>query len=84
LLSATVNGVEKGLHEKQFVVATMLDIKRAFSIIKPSAIIKAMKKLGVRQKVCNMYHQYPTNKRCSLAEKIVESILIMGSPRMDC
>jgi hypothetical protein len=39
-LSATVNKIEKGLHEKEFVVATLLDIKGAFDNIKPSAIIK--------------------------------------------
>jgi hypothetical protein len=82
-LSATVNKIEKGLHEKEFVVATLLDIKDAFDNIKPSAIIKAMRKQGVRQKVCNMYHQYLTNRRCSctLSDKIVVAILIMGSPK---
>jgi hypothetical protein len=37
-LSATVNEIEK-----EFVVATLLDIKGALDNIKPSAIIKAMK-----------------------------------------
>jgi hypothetical protein len=85
-LSATVNEIEKGLHEKEFFVATLLDIKGAFDNINPSAIIKVMKKQGVRQKVCNMYHQYLTNRRCSctLSDKIVVAILIMGSPRADC
>jgi hypothetical protein len=41
-LSATVNKVEKGLHKKEFVITTLLDIKGAFDNIKPSAIIKAM------------------------------------------
>jgi hypothetical protein len=43
-LSATVNEIEKGLHGKEFVFATLLDIKGAFDNIKTSAIIKAMKK----------------------------------------
>jgi hypothetical protein len=64
-LSAKVNEIEKGLHEKEFVVATLLDIKGAVDNIKPSAIIKAMRKQVVRQKVCNMYLQYLTNRRCS-------------------
>jgi retron-type reverse transcriptase len=51
-LSATVKEIEKGLHEKEFVVATLLDIKGAFDNIKSSAIIKAMKKQGVKQNVC--------------------------------
>jgi hypothetical protein len=34
-LSATVNEVEKGLQEKEFVVVTLLDIKGAFDNIKP-------------------------------------------------
>jgi hypothetical protein len=82
-LSATVNEIEKGLHEKEFVVVTLLDIKGAIDNIKPSAIIKAMKKQGVRQKVCNMYHQYLTNRRCSytLSDKIVVATPIMGSPQ---
>jgi hypothetical protein len=82
-LLATVNEIEKGLHEKEFVVVTLLDIKGAFDNIKPSAIIKAMKKQGVRQKVCNMYHQYLTYRRCSctLSDKIVVATLIMGSPQ---
>jgi hypothetical protein len=85
-LSATVNEIEKGLHEKEFFVATLLDIKGAFDNINPSAIIKVMKKQGVRQKVCNMYHQYLTNRRCSctLSDKIVVAILIMAPPRADC
>jgi hypothetical protein len=63
-LSATVNEIEKGLHKKEFVITTLLDIKGAFDNIKPPAIIKAMRKQGVRQKVCNMYKQYLTNSRC--------------------
>jgi hypothetical protein len=60
-----------------------LDIKGAFDNIKPPAIIKAMKKQGVRQKVCNMYKQYLTNRRCSctLSDKTVVATLIMGSPQ---
>ena len=49
-LLATVNEIEKGLHKKEFVIATLLDIKGAFDNIKPLAIIKAMRKQGVRQK----------------------------------
>jgi hypothetical protein len=33
-LSATVNEIEKSLHQKEFVVATLLDIKGAFDNIK--------------------------------------------------
>jgi hypothetical protein len=75
--------IEKGLHEKEFVVVTLLDIKGAFDDIKPAAIIKAMKKQGIGQKVCNMYLQYLTNRRCSctLSDKIVVATLIMGSPK---
>jgi hypothetical protein len=82
-LSATVNEIEKGLQEKEFVVVTLLDIEGAFDNIKPSAIIKAMRKQGIGQKVCNMYHQYLTNRRCSctLSDKIVVATLIMGSPQ---
>jgi hypothetical protein len=42
-----------------------------------------MRKHGVRQKVCNIYHQYLTNRRCSctLLDKIIVAILIMGSPQ---
>jgi hypothetical protein len=82
-LSATVNEIKKGLHEKEFVVVTLLDIKGAFDNIKPSAIIKAMRKQGIGQKVCNMYHHYLTNRRCSctLSDKIVVATLIMGSPQ---
>jgi hypothetical protein len=78
-----VNEIEKGLHNKEFGIATLLDIRGAFDNIKPSAIIKAMRKQGVRQKVCNMYQQYLSNRRCScmLSDKIVVSILIMGSPQ---
>jgi hypothetical protein len=82
-LSATVNEIEKGLHAKEFVVFTLLDIKGAFDNIKPSAIVKAMRKQGIEQKVCNMYYQYLTNRRCSctLSDKIVLATLIMGSPQ---
>jgi hypothetical protein len=82
-LSATVNEVEKGLHKKEFVITTLLDIKGAFDNIKPSAIIKAMKKQGVRHNVCNMYKQYLTNRRCSctLSDKTVVANLVMGSPQ---
>jgi hypothetical protein len=82
-LSATVNEVKKGLHRKEFVITTLLDIKGAFDKIKPSAIIKAMKKQGVRQNVCNMYKQYLTNRRCScsLFDQIVVANLVMGSPQ---
>jgi hypothetical protein len=51
-LSATVNEIEKGFHKKECVVVTLLDIKGPFDNIKPSAIIKAMRKQGVRHKVC--------------------------------
>jgi hypothetical protein len=49
--------------------------------IKPLAIVKAMIKLGIGQKVCKLYHQYLTNRRCSctLSDKIVVATLIMGS-----
>jgi hypothetical protein len=42
-----------------------------------------MKKQGVGQNVCNMYHQYLTNRRCSctLSENIEVATLIMGSPQ---
>jgi hypothetical protein len=53
-LLATVTKVKRGLHKKECVTTTLLDIKGAFDNIKPSAIIKAMKKQGVRQNVCNM------------------------------
>jgi hypothetical protein len=46
-LLATVNKIEKGFHKKEFVVVTLLDIRGAFDNIKPSAIIKAMRKQGV-------------------------------------
>jgi hypothetical protein len=77
-LPATVNKIEKGLPAKEFVVATLLDIKEAFDNIK--AIIKAIKKQGVRQNVYN--NQYLKNRRCScpLSDKVVAAILIMGSP----
>jgi hypothetical protein len=82
-LSATVNEIEKGRHEKEFVVVTLLDIKGSFDNIGPSAIVKAMRKQGIGQKVCNMYHQYLTNRRCSctLSAKIVVAALIMVSPK---
>jgi hypothetical protein len=82
-LSATVNEIEKGFHKKEFVVVTLLNIKGAFDNIKPSAIIKAMRKQGVRHKVCEWYKQYLTNQRCSctLSNKIVVAVLIMGSPQ---
>jgi hypothetical protein len=83
-LSATVNEIEKGLHNnKEFVITTLLDVKGAFDNIKPQAIIKAMRKQGVRQNVCNMYKQYLTNRRCSctLSDKAIVAILIMGSPQ---
>jgi hypothetical protein len=72
-LSATMNKIEKGLHDKEFVFTILLDIKGAFDDIKPSAIIKAMKKQGVRQSICKMYKQYLTNRRCSctLSDKTV-------------
>jgi hypothetical protein len=81
--SFAVGRKQKGLNEKEFVDATLLDIKGAFDHIKPSAIIKAMRKQGVRPKVCNIYHHYLTNRRCSctLSDKIVVAILIMGSPQ---
>jgi hypothetical protein len=80
-LSATVNKIEKGLHNKEFVITPLLNIKGAFDNIKPPAIIKAMRKQGVRQNVCNMYKQYLTNSRCSctLSDKAIVAILIMGS-----
>jgi hypothetical protein len=70
-LSATINEIEKGLHNKELVITTLLDIKGAFDHIKPPAIIKAMRKQGVRQNVCNMYKQYLTNMRylCTLSDK---------------
>jgi hypothetical protein len=82
-LSATVNEIEKGLHNKEFVITTLLDIKGAFDNIKPQAIIKAMRKQGVRQNVCNMCKQYITNRRCSctLSDKAIVAILTMGSPQ---
>jgi hypothetical protein len=85
-LSATVNKIEKGFHKKEFVVVTLLDIKGAFDNIKPSAIIKAMRKQGVRHKVCEWYKQYLTNRKCSctLSDKVVVavlSVLAMGSPQ---
>jgi hypothetical protein len=82
-LSATVNKIEKGLHNKEFVITTLLDIKGAFDNIKPPAIIKAMRKQGVRQNMCNMYKQYLTNRRCSctLSDKAIVAILILGSPQ---
>jgi hypothetical protein len=64
-LSATVNEIEKGFHKKEFVVVTLLDIKGAFDNIKTSDIIKAMRKQGVRHKVCKWYKHYLTNQRCS-------------------
>jgi hypothetical protein len=66
--------VEKGLHKKEFVITTLLDIKGASDNIKPSAIIK---------NVCNMYKQYLTNWRCSctLSDKTVVANLVMGSPQ---
>jgi hypothetical protein len=78
-LSATVNKIENVFHEKEFVITTLLDIKGAFDNIKPSAIIKAMKKQGV----CNMYRQYLTNRRClcTLSDKTVVAALITGSPQ---
>jgi hypothetical protein len=83
---ATVNKIEKGFHKKEFVVVTLLDIKGAFDNIKPSAIIKAMRKQGVRHKVCEWYKQYLTNRKCSctLSDKVVVavlSVLVMGSPQ---
>jgi hypothetical protein len=60
-LSDTVNKIEKGFHKKEFVVVTLLDIKGAFDNIKPSAIIKVVRKQGVRHKVCEWYKQYLTN-----------------------
>jgi hypothetical protein len=82
-LSATINRIEKGLHNKEFVISTLLDIKGAFDNIKPPAIINAMIKQGVRQNVCNIYKQYLTNRRCSctLSDKAILPILIMGSPQ---
>jgi hypothetical protein len=82
-LSATVNEIEKGLPNKEFVITILLNIKDAFDNKKPPAIIKAMRKQGVRQNVCNMYKQYLTNRRClcTLSDKATEAILIMGSPQ---
>jgi hypothetical protein len=80
-LSAMVNKIEKGLQEKEFVITTLLDIKGAFGNIKPLAIMKAMKKQGARQNVCNMFKQYLTNRRClcTLSDKTVVATLITGS-----
>jgi hypothetical protein len=79
-LSATVNKIEKGFHKNEFIVVTLLDIKGAFDNITPTAIIKAMRKQGVRHKVCEWYKQYLTNQRCSCthSDKIVVAELIMG------
>jgi hypothetical protein len=82
-LSATVNEIEKGFHKQEFVVVSLLDIKGAFDNIKPSAIINAMRKQGVRHKVCEWNKQYLTNRRCSctLSDKVLVAVLIMGSPQ---
>jgi hypothetical protein len=67
-LSATVNKIEKSLHNKEFIITILLDIKGAFDNINPPAIIKGMRKQGVRQYVCNMYKQYLINRRCSCVD----------------
>ena len=79
-LSNTVNLIEEGLLQKQYVIAVFLDIKGAFDNITPQAISKALDDCRIPTSIKNWYMNLLRNRNCecTIGNNTVEAILKTG------
>ena len=79
-LSNTVDSIEQGLLNHQFVIVVFLDIKGAFDNIKPTAILKAMEDCNIPRNIRNWYFNLLTNRNCecTIGNHTVEAVLKTG------
>ena len=82
-LSATIDSMEKGLGQNEFMIVIFLDIQGAFDNITPDAILQSMIDSNFPEPIRNWYYNLLTNREgeCKLGQCTKNAVLVRGCPQ---